>query len=496
MKKKIQILIKSVIFIALLCISIVAASIVLCRKDSIYKYEDFFEEAEKGHIDVLFMGSSHVINAINPVVLFDDYGYTSYNMGGHGAVLQATYWELLESLEYCDPSWVVVDAYMLEKNIKYLDDRDEYADESEINTSVEQLHLNMDAWPLDKLKIAAINDLIQDKDIRNQFLFNFIVYHNRWEYVGESDFKALTGNAGKNSLFGAEMRYDVDIDPVLYPAPSEEELLTEQTVGCDYLEKIIDECQRRGIGVVVTYYPFAADTKDKAAAIKAGEIAAEYDVPYINMLDLDVIDLYSDMNDRGHLNATGSKKVTDYMGEWLSHTGDLIDHRGDEEYSYWQDCVCDYDEALLDALVSEDNLFVKLNLLKLEDFSFVLYVNEGSNVFNDDALKHLIMNISGTDEVDITDGPYIMIKDSGTGELVEGRDEEQLGGVLTGIGTMNYQPVEQYFRLLYSDEDPDTNYLYDDSHVNEDIQLIIYDSETGEIYSHDYYNSYGGNYER
>ncbi len=59
---------------------------------------------------------------------------------------------------------------------------------------------------------------------------------------------------------------------------------------------------------------------------------------------------------------------------------------------------------------------------------------------------------------------------------------------------MHYVPVEHLFRLLYTDEDPDTNYLYDDSKIDYDIQIITYDNETGEILSHNYYKSYGSNY--
>jgi len=348
MKKTLANVFKSIIFLILLSLAIAATVVIVKRKESDYKYTDFFNEVKKDHIDVLFMGSSHVINAINPVFLFEEYGITSYNMGGHGAMLQATYWELQQALEYCTPKWVVVDTYMLEKNIRYLDNREEFDDEDEVNTSVEQLHLNMDAWPLNNLKRQAIDDLIQDESVKKEFLYEFIIYHNRWKYLNESDFKTITGTADRNRLFGAEMRYQVELEPEQYPEVTEEDLLTEDTVGTEYLEKIIELCQERGIPVVLTYYPFAAETKDKAAAIRAGQIAESYDVPYINMLDLDVIDVYSDLNDHGHLNVVGSKKVTDYMGQWLSETGDLADHRGDDSYSYWQECVENFNEELDD----------------------------------------------------------------------------------------------------------------------------------------------------
>ncbi|WP_022774401.1 hypothetical protein [Butyrivibrio sp. AE2015] len=495
MKKTLINILKSIIFLLLLGLAILAAIVILKRKDSDYKYTDFFNEAKKDNIDVLFMGSSHVINAINPVFLFEDYGITSYNMGGHGAMLQATYWELKEALEYCTPKWVVVDAYMLEKNIRYLDNREEFDDEDEVNTAVEQLHLNMDAWPLNDLKREAIDDLIQRKSVKNEFLYEFIIYHNRWKYLNENDFKTITGTAERNHLFGAEMRYDVELEPEQHPDVTEADLLTEDTVGTEYLEKIIELCQDKGINVVTTFIPFAAGVKDKAAAIRAGEISEMYDVPYINMLEEDVIDVNTDLNDRSHLNVVGAKKVSDYMGQWLSDTGDLTDHRGDDRYAYWQQCVEDFNEELDDVLFTEDNLYIKLDLLCLEDYNFVLYVNDGSPVFLDDYLKRMVIKSSMTNKIDTTTGPYILVKDNSHDKMYEASEGDSLSGMSTALGTLNYQPVEHYFRLLYSDEDQDTNYLYDDIHYLEDIQLIIYD-EDGEILEHDYYKSNGTNYVR
>ena len=63
----------------------------------------------------------------------------------------------------------------------------------------------------------------------------------------------------------------------------------------------------------------------------------------------------------------------------------------------------------------------------------------------------------------------------------------------TGLGELNYIPVEKKFRLLYPTSDEERNFLYDDEHVSEDIQLIIYDN-AGEIVSHRYFTSLGREY--
>ena len=121
MKQKLLNVLKCILFLALLGACIFAVSIVVRRKDSNYKYADFFDKAQEDQIDVLFMGSSHVINACNPAVLYNEYGITSYNMGGHGSVMQATYWELIEALNYCTPKYVVVDTFLMHKDYQYLD---------------------------------------------------------------------------------------------------------------------------------------------------------------------------------------------------------------------------------------------------------------------------------------------------------------------------------------------------------------------------------------
>ena len=494
MKTKILNFCKAAVFFLLLAVCILAAIVVVRRKESSYKYADFFDKAKNDQIDVLFMGSSHVINAVNPATLYRNYGITSYNMGGHGSVMQATYWELIEALDYCKPKWVVVDAYMLEKDYQYLDVMEENADPGDINTSVEQLHLNMDAWPLGRLKIAAVNDLIKDPDKRNQFLFDFIVYHDRWSELDENDYRALTGNADRNQLFGAEMRYDVEKTPVTYPDPQEGALLSGHTVGQEYLRKIIDECQRDGIGVVVTYLPFCADTDDKIAANSAGAVAGEYGVPYINMLDKDIIDIRTDLNDTGHLNASGAEKVSRFLGQWLTDNADLADHRGDASYSDWQNKADAYYGSISDMAASEDDLYTELELLSLNEVSGIVYFNQGSGAFHDDTLRKMVSNIAGTDTIYQANGPYILINDVGSGKTYEAFDDGFLGGVPTAMGNLIYQPVEARFRFLYAEENEEMNYLYDDEHADFDIQVITYDPVSGEVLAHRFYRSYGNRY--
>ena len=492
MKIKISSIIKTIAFLAVTAVFIFGATIVLRSKDSDYKYADFFDKADQ--IDVLFIGSSHVINAMNPAVLYGEYGITSYNMGGHGSIMQATYWELREALQYCNPKCVVVDTYMLQKNYKYLDEMDESYSDEDRASSVSQLHLNMDCWPLNELKVEAIRDLIKDEEIQKQFLADFYVYHNRWEELDKNDYKAIWGTQDRNQLFGAEMRYDIELTPGIYPPPSDENGLGGDTIGEQYLRKIIEECQGRGIDVLVTFLTCSASTDDKRGMDSTEMICNEYDVPFVNMQDLGVVDLYTDLNDTGHMNALGSIKATKYIGEILASSGDFTDHRGDAAYSDWQDKTEAFHHSIYEMAVNSESIYQQLNYLSEGNVSSIIFINDESQALGDNQIKRLIHNYTVTPTIYHTDGPYLLIHDVASGQNYEASGGQALDGISTSLGTVHYQPVEHLFRLFYTDEDPENNLLYDDSRFEYDIQIITYDSESGEILSHNYYKSYGSNY--
>ncbi len=63
------------------------------------------------------------------------------------------------------------------------------------------------------------------------------------------------------------------------------------------------------------------------------------------------------------------------------------------------------------------------------------------------------------------------------------------------MGHLYYYPVEQRFRFLYTAEDMDVNYLYDDAHIDEDVRLFCYGPD-GETTPVQYFRSMGTDYLR
>ncbi len=498
MKKK-TFLQLTVILLFGICLAgiLAAASRILERGESRAKYADFFELSDQ--IDVLFLGSSHVINGLSPLDLYEQYGFTSYNMGGHGSEMPETYWELKLARQYCQPKVVVIDAYMMEKDFHYQDVR-EGASKKEINTSVEQLHLNMDCFPYSRLKKEAVEDLILDPSIRRQFLFPFITYHDRWSELHENDFRRLRGRADRNLLMGAEMRYHTYAGEIHSVAYLKDAGMEAPSVGAEYLIRIIEECQADGIGVVVTTLPFHETETDWRTANGAALIAESMGVPDINFLKMSEVNAYTDFNDQGHLNHTGAEKVTAYIGRFLQENFALEDHREQEGYERWDERLKDYREELEEQERDDEfyDLYGRMNELSFSPDGVIVYVREGSDAIRDQQFSRLIEHLTGDNAPGFKKARqaglgYILIRDTGSGLIREIPSRKEVSDVPTAIGSLSLL-VSESFRNLYVDGDMSRNLLDMADHFYDDVQIISYDPVTGEIIHHASYRYNGAEY--
>ena len=146
MKKNI---IKISVFLILLFLCLGYLTNLLERKYSANKLNGFFDEKE--NFDVLFFGTSHLINSVYPMQLYNDYGIISYNMGNNSSNIPTTYWILKMALNYKKPKLVVIDCYSLSKNYKIARN--------------DSLHNVMDGYPLSLTKIKAVLEQTEGKVI-------------------------------------------------------------------------------------------------------------------------------------------------------------------------------------------------------------------------------------------------------------------------------------------------------------------------------------------
>lgn len=333
---------------------------VFLRDSSRYKYKPFLEEATD--YDVFFFGTSHVINGIFPMQLWRDYGITSYNFGGHGNSIAASYWAMKNAISIHKPRIAVLDVYFAGANSSAMD--------------ISQAHLSFDAFPLNLNKIRAAADIFsEDSQSRNELIFPLSVYHNRWTELNSDMVKSGFGRSDASREKGAESRIAV-AEPNEMRRVAEADMLTEETVALQYIRKFIEYCRAEDIEPMLINIPYPASEDAQKAANAAMALAEEEGVPAINFQYLDLVDFDTDCYDpNSHLNPSGARKVTEYLGDFMKREYSLPDHREDAAYSMlWSQDYEDYQAFLKEKIQSNKDLKVELMLLNNENFIGELYV--------------------------------------------------------------------------------------------------------------------------
>lgn len=344
------------------------------RKDSDFKYNPFF--AQEADFDVLFFGTSHVINGIFPMELWKDYGIVSYNFGGHANLLPTSYWVMENALDYTSPKLAVIDGLGLGLATKSPD-------------TFSYTHLSLDAFPFSLKKAAAARDILDDAAMEEKIkqgtvqdaaertwmglLWDFSVYHPRWNGLSQNDFEPSSTKEK-----GAESRIAV-CEPMDVVKVKEDVKMEGETAGTEYLYKMIESCKERGIEVLLVYLPFPAIESSQLEANRLSDIAQEYGVGYINFLDMDVVDYRTDCYDASsHLNPSGARKVTDYIGKYIQSHYQIPDNRENEAYRGWHGDYADYREFKVSNLRQQQALDVYLMLLADKNYHALIQVKDAA----------------------------------------------------------------------------------------------------------------------
>ena len=312
----------------------------LAKTDGLRKNGPYL--ADDRQYDVLFFGSSHVVNGVLPMQLWQDYGLTSYNLGGHGASVAASYWQLRLATRVRKPKVAVLDVMFAG------------ADSTEMSLGL--AHELLDFQPLSALKVRAVCDLYADPGDRAELLFPLDVYHNRWKELNSDMVREGLGEgAAASTEKGAQLREKTHpMEPrALIP---ETEVRTQAAVGLTYVEKFVDYCRESGIEPVLTFLPSHLPEQMQLDCNAAMALGERLGVTVLNMQYTDLVDDAIDWaDDGGHLNASGARKTTACLGAFLREQCGLEDHRGDGAYAQWDRDYEDYVTFLTTEMWFVDN---------------------------------------------------------------------------------------------------------------------------------------------
>ncbi len=268
---------------------------------------------EENTLDYLVMGDSECYSSVSPMEIWKDFGFAGYNCGVIGQHIQYTYYLLEQILAKQSPHLV-----LLETNALF---RSSSGGGGELETVVDN---------------AAAS------------YFPLLQYHNGWQKIRISDISQFRPfeKASKNDILKG-FHYRPQIVPYTggeYMTPTDK-VREIEPIPLHYLNCIADLCEEKGIRLIL----YSSPSPDNWNYRKHNGVEQYVQERQITFLDLNLkteelgIDWSKDTTDRGdHLSFPGAKKVSAYIGKWLSENTGLQDMRSDERYVSWDEMLPEY----------------------------------------------------------------------------------------------------------------------------------------------------------
>lgn len=456
LKKILSVAVGCIIF----CVCLCKVTGILERKDSYSEYAAFFQQEED--FDVLFFGSSHIYYGIYPTELWEKYGIVSYNMADNSSNLANDYWKMMNSFDYTNPKLVVVDIWNSQT----------WFNQKISNISI--THSVLDCFPLSITKVNAVWDLFDrsnsadvsdssDIDDALELLFTLGLYHTRWTALNQADFDDIIPRVTKGS---GVMREVVIRQYEDNPNYMQDELIFDE-IGYNYLRKMIESCQKRGVDILFINTGYDANRQSRYFSSFVPLLAEEYSVRYLDLTEHeDIINNYTDFNDlaiddindyaNAHLNVSGARKVTEFLGNYITENYNIPDKRNDVKYSHWYSDCKEYADYYVRLIEGEQDIYSYLTLLANDNFSFCIYIKKNSLIMQDSQFINLVKNIAkyenfvDMNQLMVSEGRYCITTEGSESEFWEnvGLDEP----VYTADGNAEEPEIQIYVVNKYTNE--------------------------------------------
>ena len=327
--------IKSIVFIAMFCLIFSGVSWFfrpLPPNATVIYYEKPYT------IDVLFVGSSHVYNNINPNIIWQETGIASYDFASSAQSLWASYNYIIEAQKTQNPNLVVLDIFSAFNDFRFENGYNKYDWEmySSFVPSYNKINLVNVGIQADQRTVSMI-DLLRNHT-RWRDISQNVLHYTQKDYKQNSTrrFKGFTGNSISNDFR--------EYKDFTYPMTNEEFELHEKSAL--YLQKIIDLSKEKGFELLLIKTPITKLDQNedeqrvyntiRRIAKENGIVFADFNYKFHrDAMGLDFASDFLDIN--GHFNFGGATKFSKYLAQYLKTEYNLPDRRGDSKYKSWDE---------------------------------------------------------------------------------------------------------------------------------------------------------------
>ena len=312
--------------------------------------------------DVLFIGTSRIGCALFPLQLWHEKGITSYNLAISAARIPSSYHIFKNAIQFHRPRIAILDTT-------------ETASNSKISYQLDSLHYGLDIIPLSPTKYKSLKDLFPNQKQLTAYLIPFSLFHNRWKETSIDKTWDALFHTPESVSKGAWFSYNVAA-PSIYPTTDLS--LSANTIGMDYIRAFVSLCREKNIKPILVTFPHPAPEYEQMEENTVTILSKELAVDYYNLNKINLIDWNTDLNDpHSHVNMSGARKVTDYIGKLLVETYGLEDHRDTPNCTSWNNDWEAYKQKLFVIIREKKNFNSALMLCNNSVFTARLFIKDG-----------------------------------------------------------------------------------------------------------------------
>lgn len=314
MKQKIN---RLICFIVTICLTVIIIRYLgrivrPINTDIAFNAINTFHDMPENSIEVMGYGSSHIWRGLDPMEMYDKYGIGSYNYGCNWQHINTTQLFLEDSLRTQKPKLVVIETF-------------------QVNDLLEDINMNGEifytrAIPNSDAKKKYLKQCFgDDKERYLSYYLPLCAFHDNWVNIEKGNFSANSDETNFYASMGYVCTHEVKPVPVLDPATYVQKKLSPKAIKI--LDEMVALCKEQGIEVLFYTSPWKGPY---AYGDAMEEYAKANGCRYLNMfeyVDEIGINCMTDFMDEGHLNDSGAKKASDFLGQYIVDNYDLTDMR-------------------------------------------------------------------------------------------------------------------------------------------------------------------------
>ncbi len=276
------------------------------------------------YADVIFVGSSTVYSDVDPAILWEDEGISSYVRANASQPMWISYYMIEDAFRCHKPELVCIDMTF----IKYDDD---FVEEPSTRKA-------LDGMRMSSSKInCALASMGEDEKLM-EYIVPLFRFHSRWKELSRDDIRYAWyfNPVTLNGFIDDETTDPAEQGPLFYS--DEDRRVSPKNI--EYLEKAIELCQNNGVEVMLFKTPAYSTNWTDSLDEDIEKEADKYGITYINFdkYNDDIgIDYQTDTPDKGsHLNTSGAVRFSHYLSRYIKDNYKVDDRRNNDRYvSRW-----------------------------------------------------------------------------------------------------------------------------------------------------------------